>query len=134
RGDARLAVRLLQRAVDLLGVEPRARAEALPDYGLALREAGELEAALGVLDEAVHDAQRYGDRRSELRADVQRAYVLGFLATEGSLEKARAAAERAVEGFGELRDDGELAGALVLLGIVESWSGNGTAAVAAHRR
>jgi tetratricopeptide (TPR) repeat protein len=134
RGDARAAARLLQRAMDLLVVDPPARTEVLPDCGLAMAEADDLPAAERVLDEAIERARASGDRRSELRAEVQRARILIKRGVDRFLEQARSAAERAVAAFGELGDEAELAGAWMLLGMVESLGGNGVAGVAAHRR
>jgi tetratricopeptide (TPR) repeat protein len=48
--------------------------------------------------------------------------------------EARSTAERAIKVFDAPGDDGELADAWLLLGLVESLSGNGAAAVAAHCR
>jgi class 3 adenylate cyclase/tetratricopeptide (TPR) repeat protein len=134
RGDAGAAARLLERAVDLLSVDPQARLQVLPDYGLALREGADLPAAERVLEGAIEEAARAGDERSELRAQVQLAWVLLSYGADDWAGRARRTAERAVEVFEQLNDEGELAGAWVLLGVVESLTGNGAAAVAAHLR
>jgi class 3 adenylate cyclase/tetratricopeptide (TPR) repeat protein len=134
RGDARAAARLLQRAADLLVVDPSTRTEVLPDCGLALAEAGDLDGADRVLAEAIERGQESGDRRSEVRAEVQRARIGIKRGVDRSVEHARTAAERAIAVFGELGDEAELAGAWMLLGLAESLSGNGAAGVAAHRR
>ena len=134
RGDARAGTRLLQRAVDILGGDRPAPADVLTDYGIALTGSGDLDAALRTLDNAIELASKNGDERTELRAEVERAWVLLVRGAEGWPAKASAAAERAIAVFERGGHDGELAGALMLLGVVESMRGNGAAAIAAHLR
>ena len=134
RGDARAARRLLQRAVDLLEQDLERRSELLPDYALALRVSGDLDAAERAVQEAVEVAARRGDERNELRAELQRAWLFLYRDAEDWAERVRTIATRAISLFERLGDDGELAGALVLLGIVETLSGNGTAGAEAHLR
>jgi tetratricopeptide (TPR) repeat protein len=134
RGDSRAAARLLQRAVDLLVVDPSARTEVLPDFSLALADVGDLDGADRMLAEAIESAQGSGDRRSELRAEVQQARIGIKRGVDRSLEQARSAAERGIAVFGDLDDEAELAGAWMLLGLAESLRGKGAAGVAAHRR
>jgi tetratricopeptide (TPR) repeat protein len=106
----------------------------LPDYGIALSEAGDLDAANRVLDEAIELARPSGDRRSEHRAEIERAWVLFFRGVDGWAEDARRVAERAIDVFSELGDEGELAGAWILLGWVEGATGQQEARVATLRR
>jgi tetratricopeptide (TPR) repeat protein len=134
RGDVGAASRLLERAVDLLSVAPPARLEILPDYGLALREAADLPAAERVLEDAIEQAARVGDERSELRARVQLGWILLAYGADDGAGQARTIAERAIEVFERLNDEGELAGAWVLLGVVETLTGSSAAGVAAHLR
>ncbi len=134
RGDARAATRLLKRAVDLLRGDRPAPADVLTDYGVALKGSVDLDAALRTLDDAIELARKDGDERAQLRAEVERAWVLLGRGAKGWPSQARAAAERAIAVFERGGHDGELAGALMLLGVVESMRGNGAAAIAAHLR
>ena len=134
RGDARAGTRLLRRAVDILGGDRLAPADVLTDYGVALTVSGDLEAAVHTLDDAIELAKKDGDEPTQLRAEVERAWALLGRGLEGWPVQARAAAERAIAVFEHRGDDGELAGALTLLGVVEAVSGNGAAAIAAHLR
>ena len=134
RGDARTGARLLQRAVDILGGDRAAPADVLTEYGVALNASGDLDAALRTLDDAIELARKAGDELTQIRAEVERGWVLLGRGAEGSPLEARAAAERAIAVFERRRDDGELAAALILLGVVESLQGNGGAAIAAHLR
>jgi tetratricopeptide (TPR) repeat protein len=134
RGESRAAAGQLNRAATLLAVDPVARVEVLPDYGLALLEAGDMAGAERVLDEAIEQARRAGDARSELRAEVDRAWILFLRGADGWDEQARHVAERAIAVFAELGDDGNLAGAWTLLGWVEGQAGRGEARIAALRR
>jgi tetratricopeptide (TPR) repeat protein len=107
----------------------------LPDYVFALRDSGQLGAAVRAADEAIALARETGDSRSELRAGIQRARaIVVFGGADDWREEARSTAERAIEVFEAPADDGALADAWILLGLIESLSGNGAAAVAAHRR
>jgi class 3 adenylate cyclase/tetratricopeptide (TPR) repeat protein len=134
RGDARAGTRLLRRAVDILGGDRPVPADVLTDYGVALTNFGDLDAAQRVLDDAIELARKDGDEHTQLRAEIERAWVPLGRGDEGSVLEARAAAERAIAIFERRGDDGDLAGALLLLGVVESMRGNGAAAIAAHLR
>jgi class 3 adenylate cyclase/tetratricopeptide (TPR) repeat protein len=131
RGDARAATSLLRRAVDLLAFDPRVRLDVLPDFGLALRSSGELAAAERVLGEAIREAAGEGDKRNEVRAEMQLAWVVLTLGSDGWPGRARKTAERAMSVFEQLGDDGELAHAWILLGIVETLTGHEAAGVEA---
>ena len=119
RGDARAATGFLERAVTLLEADPSARVSVLPDYGLAIAESGDLMAAERVLLEAVDEARRAGDRLSEMRAEVEFAYVLASRGGDGWEATGKEIAGRAVAAFGELGAEGELANALILQGYLE---------------
>ena len=134
RGDARAGTRLLRRAVDILGGDRPAPANVLTDYGVALTGSGDLDAALRTLDDAIELAKKDGDELTQLRAEVERAWALLGRGVEGWSMQARTTAERAIAVFERHGDDGELAGALTLLGVFEGLNGNGEAAIAAHLR
>jgi class 3 adenylate cyclase/DNA-binding SARP family transcriptional activator len=72
RGDPPAAARLLERAESLLKCDEAARAELLPALGASLFEAGRMDDAARVLDQAVDQAPR---PRLQARAQVERELV-----------------------------------------------------------
>ena len=72
RGDAPAGARLLERAGALLDHDDPRRSELLPALGAALFEAGRIDEAAGVLDEAI---ARAPDARLRARAEVEREIV-----------------------------------------------------------
>ena len=132
RGDARAATSLLRRAVDLLALDARARLEVLPDYGLALRQGGELLEAERILGDAIPEAASAGDERIEVRAEMQLAWVHLTLGRDDWSERARRTAERAMSVFEH--DHGELAHAWILVGVVETLTGHEVTGVKAFLR
>ncbi|MDP1849189.1 MAG: protein kinase [Solirubrobacteraceae bacterium] len=72
RGEYPAAVALLERAVALPGPQDAARLALLPALGMVLFEAGRVEDAARVLDDAVHRAP---DARIRARAQVERELV-----------------------------------------------------------
>jgi class 3 adenylate cyclase/tetratricopeptide (TPR) repeat protein len=87
RGDVPAAVRLLQRASSLLPRDDPARARVLTGLGAALMEAGRLDQADRVLDDAGRIAMATGDARLAAHARVQRLQLglqvdLGHAAAE----------------------------------------------------
>src|SRR5207249_4122616 len=71
QGEAGGASRLLVRAAALLPFEDEQRRELLCELGIALNTAGEPGRADQVLLEAEETAARAGDRRIELRAQIE---------------------------------------------------------------
>jgi class 3 adenylate cyclase/predicted ATPase len=111
RDDIPAAANLLERALVLLRPDgPR-----LPELGAELAstliKAGRLAEAERILDEALEAARTAGDRRSELRARVERQQLLLFTAPSAAEETARVAAETIVE-LEQLGDD---------LGLAKAW-------------
>jgi DNA-binding SARP family transcriptional activator len=77
RGDALAAVNLLDRAAALLPRQDPALARVYTRLGAALTEAGQLEKAAAVLDQAQRIAAASGDRGQHAHAQVQ-ALLLGL--------------------------------------------------------
>jgi len=75
RGDMHATTNLLGRATSLLPADEALRRELLCELGIALRTSGDSGGAERVLGEAIHDSLKTGDRRIELRARVEEAYV-----------------------------------------------------------
>jgi tetratricopeptide (TPR) repeat protein len=101
----------------------------LPDYGLALRQGGELLEAEHMLGEAIPEAASAGDERNEVRAEMQLAWVHLTLGRDAWPERARRTAERAMSVFEH--DHGDLAHAWILVGVVETLTGHEARGVAA---
>ena len=96
RGDVPAAVRLLERASSLLPADDPARARAQTGLGAALMEAGQLDQASRVLEDAGRAATAAGDGRLAARARVQRLLLglqvdIGQAAARGRRGPARAA-------------------------------------------
>jgi DNA-binding SARP family transcriptional activator len=109
RGDMRAAVNLLSRAVALLEPGAHERVDVLIDLGEGLRETGELDRAEAAFAEAAEAAAAWDDapgsahaRIAMLRLQLQTDPAID---TAGVLEEA----ERAVDVFEALGDEGRLA-------------------------
>ncbi|MGH2685944.1 MAG: hypothetical protein ACRDJP_10820, partial [Actinomycetota bacterium] len=132
RSDIPAAVNLLSRATALLDKEERACLELLPDLGLALDEAGELERARRVLDEAQRLTAALGEERLNAHATIARALVLRVPDDEGVSDRDRAL--RAIDVFERGPDHRGLARALNLLSLAAFLEGRGAEAEGAAER
>ena len=92
RGDAPAGARLLERADSLLEVDGAARSELLPRLGASLLEAGRMEDATRVLDEAI---ARAPEPRLQARAQLERELVRLETETSIRIEDARHVADDA---------------------------------------
>jgi tetratricopeptide (TPR) repeat protein len=75
RGDYHSAANLLQRAVNLLGVDDAQRVELLPSLGEAHMDKGDFEAARSAIDEAHASAERIGMPRIEASSQIIELYI-----------------------------------------------------------
>jgi DNA-binding SARP family transcriptional activator len=75
RGDAPAAVALLQRATDLLEAASSERADLLVELGMMLRSSGDLSRSRETLAIAGAEAGEVGDRKVELWALMESAYL-----------------------------------------------------------
>jgi class 3 adenylate cyclase/tetratricopeptide (TPR) repeat protein len=112
RGDATAAASLLRRAAALLPDGSEARGGILAALGSALVPAGEFREADAVLTEAIETAAASGDRRLELHALLERAFLRALTDPGESVEELRRAAEEAVPELERLGDD---------LGLAKAW-------------
>ena len=133
RGEFAAATSLLERACRLLAVEPTARAAFLTDLGRARRGAGALESADAAFAEAVEAAVRHGDEATELRAEMERAYIR-FMRAPPEPGPLRAIARRAIDFFEPLGSDADLADAWLLMGLAEFAGGDRGAQLVALQR
>jgi hypothetical protein len=108
RGDAPATVNLLGRATALLPVGDSVRLELCCELGLALRTAGELPRAEETLVAAIETAASAGDRRLDLRARLELAYVRLFSDPEGRADELLDVAAQALPVFEAVEDDRSL--------------------------
>ena len=111
REDAGGAANLLGRAAALLPEGAPGRAELLGTLGSALVLAGQFTEADAVLTEAIAAGVASGDRRLELHAVLERAFLRALTDREG-VEELRSVAEQALPVLEELGDD---------LGLAKAW-------------
>ncbi len=111
RGDATAAAKLLRRATALLPSDVPARADLLGALGSSLVLAGELVEADVVLTEAIAADAASGDRRLELHAVLERAFLRALRDPEG-VEELRRIVEQALPELEELGDE---------LGLAKAW-------------
>ena len=69
---------LLERAAALLPPGSAARLEMLPDFAIALMEAGRAEDAAALLEEALVQADQFGSRRDAIRIRLQQLALYAF--------------------------------------------------------
>jgi class 3 adenylate cyclase/tetratricopeptide (TPR) repeat protein len=112
RGDISAAANLLHRAAAVLPAAAPGRTELLPEFGSALVLAGEFEQAEAVLTEAIEKAGAARNRRLELHAQLERAFLRSLTGPEGSVEELRRISERAIPQLESLGDD---------LGLAKAW-------------
>jgi len=105
RGDARAAVRLLERAAALLPSSHSDRLELLVRLGAILPEVGDFRRAATVLDEAIELARASGEERAEASGLIERAYVRLSIDPQAPGQEARDQAETAARLFEELADE-----------------------------
>lgn len=105
RGDGSAASNLLARASSLLSPEEVARRDLLTELGLAQWRAGDLQSVEIGLADALETALSAGDRRAELRARVELAYLTLFRAPEGGTAALMSLTAEAIPVFERAGDD-----------------------------
>jgi class 3 adenylate cyclase/tetratricopeptide (TPR) repeat protein len=131
RNDMPAAVTLITRALDLLAEDSPQRAQMLAALGSALLRAGRLEESTVALEQAIANARDTGDRRSELRAVVERQQVRSFIEPAGVVEEIARVAADVIPALEEIGDDFGLAKAWRLLSdaqlFASRWQGRAEA-------
>jgi tetratricopeptide (TPR) repeat protein len=112
RGDPPAGARLLERAVSLLPPDQPARTVLLPTLGVALLEAGRLEEADRLLQEAIERAAAENDQRLQARAGVEQQFVRIQAGSSTGLARARQVADAALGTLAGYGDD---------LGLCRAW-------------
>jgi class 3 adenylate cyclase/tetratricopeptide (TPR) repeat protein len=122
RNDMPAAVMLIKRALDLIAGDSPQRARMLAALGSALLRAGRLEESSIALDEAIETARGAGDRRSELRAIVERQQVRSFTEPAGVIDEIARVAAEVIPALEEIGDDFGLAKAWRLLSDADAFA------------
>jgi class 3 adenylate cyclase/tetratricopeptide (TPR) repeat protein len=112
RGDVSAAANLLSRTAALLPPNSPERTQLLPALGGALVVAGELAEAEAVLSEAIAAGAAAGDRRVELHARLEHAFLSALTDPDASVEQLRRVAEDALPELEAMGDD---------LGVAKAW-------------
>jgi class 3 adenylate cyclase len=115
QGDMPAAVTLLERALALGPADEPRRAVLLTELGSGLMKTGEFDRAGVVLEDAIECAQALGDRRTEVRATIERQFQRSFTTPEGAAAEDRRIAEAAILELEEMNDPVGLAKAWWLL-------------------
>ena len=118
RGDMPATASLLGRAIRLLPSGDERRHELMTELAIAQYVAGDGDAAGTTLRDAIAGAESAGQRRVELRAQMEAAYLRLLTEPEGAARELLAVAEAAVPAFEALEDDRSLARAWLLIGYV----------------
>jgi class 3 adenylate cyclase len=119
RNDVHATTNLLRRATSILSVDEPLRRELLSELGIAIRAIGEFDVADHVLTDALRDAEDAGDRRIELRARIERAYVRLPRQPGTTADGLLAAADEGIPMFEAMGDNRSLGRAWLLVGFVE---------------
>ena len=118
RGDAPAAVNLLGRATELLPERDSVRLELCCELGLALLTAGEHARAKTTFAATIRTAAVAGDRRIELRARLELAYIRLYSDPEARADEVLDAAAQALPAFEMLEDHRSLGRAWQTLSFV----------------
>jgi tetratricopeptide (TPR) repeat protein len=118
RGDAPAAASLLRRATVLLASPSPLRAALLTELGLVLRAIGDLTASREVLKTATAEATAIGDRKIELWARMEDAYV-EIVQGPSTADELLDLASEAMPVFEASADDRILGRACLLIGWVQ---------------
>src|SRR5439155_5766006 len=118
RGDMPAAVNLHSRAVDLAPADDPIRVQVLPDLAFALLETGDFSRMQEVVAETTEAAEGSADPTLKALAVILRLWTSVLTNPEGWAEEALPQATSAIAMFENQRDDGGLAKAWSLLGLV----------------
>jgi DNA-binding SARP family transcriptional activator len=104
-GDAPAASNLLTRASSLLETKQVVRRDLLAELGLVLWRGGDLQSVERMFGKALEAAISEQDRRAELRARLELAYLRLLRAPEGLADELLSAAAEAIPVLEQLGDD-----------------------------
>ena len=118
RGDMPATVSLLARAVALMPPEDEARSEYLCELGIGQYSMGDVDGGEATFVEAAARAEATGQRRVELRARIEAAYLRLLTSPEGAARDLLLVAESAIPTFEAVEDDRSLGRTWLLIGYV----------------
>jgi class 3 adenylate cyclase len=114
RLDLATASDLLGRAARLLPRGSAARLDMLPDYAIALMEAGRADEAANLLEEALEEARRSTSRRDAIRIRLQQLALYAFVAaTEEEIRRGIDEGRTLLSELSDLDDD---------VGLAQGWT------------
>ncbi len=134
RGDMPAAANLLDRAASLLPARDRARLRLLPDLAVAFQEAGQLERASALFEEAIEAAAEVGDASLGSRATVRRLRLHAQTDPGASMRADLKGCEHELQVLVALGDEGGLAEAWYVVGVIRGWLGRHASAEEALKR
>jgi class 3 adenylate cyclase/tetratricopeptide (TPR) repeat protein len=120
RGDMPAAVNLLSRASALLGSDDARRLELLTEVAFALMETGDFGRLIAVAQELREAAAQTEDAGLQAQATIVSLWVRLFTNPEQWADDAETEARRAIATFRTRGDEGGLARAWSLLGLVQT--------------
>jgi class 3 adenylate cyclase/tetratricopeptide (TPR) repeat protein len=104
RGDVPATVNLLGRATSVIHSDRSNRSRLLSELSIALLASGDAEGAKRSLNDAIADAEQFGDRAAGLRAKVELAYVRVDTEPGETTEALLAAADEGIPVFQAVED------------------------------
>ena len=142
RFDAPATVNLLRRATSLLPLASDLRRELLCELGVSLRATGDPAAGQATLSTAIQQSHDAGDRRTELRASIEHAYIRLLSEPGTTADALLTAAMDAIPTFETLGDWRAVGRAWLLAGFVQGgircqygvWKESAERALAAYKR
>ncbi len=142
RSDAPATVNLLGRATSLLPTASDLRREFLCELGISLRAMGDPAAGQETLSIAIQQSHDAGDRKTELRASIEHAYIRLLSESGATGDALLSAAMDAIPTFETLGDWRALGRAWLLVGFVQGgircqyrvWKESADRALAAYKR
>ena len=142
RNDAPATVNLLGRATSLLPPASDLRREFLCELGISLRAMGDPAAGQATLSTVIQQSHDAGDRKTELRASIEHAYIRLLSEPGATADALLTAAMDAIPTFETLGDWRALGRAWLLAGFVQGgircqygvWQESADRALAAYKR
>jgi class 3 adenylate cyclase/predicted ATPase len=119
RVDVYATTNLLGRATSLLPTDEPLRLDYLCELGIATRTSGDASRAAEFLDSAIEASRTTGDRRTELRARIEREYVRLLQEPGTTAEALLAATAEGAPVFESVGDERSLGRARLLHGFVQ---------------
>jgi class 3 adenylate cyclase/tetratricopeptide (TPR) repeat protein len=134
RSDVPAALSLLERALSLIPEGDRERLGPLTTLGAALFDAGDFSRCEAILGEAIAEAGRIGDRRTEALARLQLSRLHAQVDPEWSFLEARAEAMEMAETFTQEGDHAAAIRAWYWVGLADFWNNECAEAERAYER